>query len=121
MKKIIKIFVSLCIVIAGVLTVSYLQYRFDRSDLKHAVQAVREIRPSGPEGDTLEAEVARVYGVSKEAIQWVPEIESKTQGKVWVRAVLSGRDTELLWQVDLVRFSVIPISPAAKSLGKGSI
>lgn len=105
-------------VVLGVMAVSYLQHRFDRSDIQHAVDAVRMTRPQGPEGNTLEEMVATRYGVSRERIFWVPEIESKIKGTVKVKASVPDSKDILEWRVDLVRFQVFPVSPAARDLPK---
>lgn len=118
MKNILRIFAAATVIVLGVAAVGYLQYRFDRSDLEHAVQAVRVSRPEGPMGKTLEEILADRYEVSREQIFWVPRLESKFRGTVVVEAFISGKKKNLLWKVDLVRFNIVPISSEAKALEK---
>ncbi|HCU23495.1 MAG TPA: hypothetical protein DF383_00645, partial [Deltaproteobacteria bacterium] len=66
---------------------------------------------------TLEEKVAARYGVSPEKVFWVSEIESKWKGSVRVKALPPpGRDDNLVWMVDLVRWNVVPLSPEAKEI-----
>jgi hypothetical protein len=90
------------------MAVSYLQFRFDQSDIKHAVAVVREMRPKGPE--TIEELVSRSYHIPPQQIQWEPKIESKWEGTVVIRATTPQGEGNLAWKVDLVRYSVIPIN-----------
>lgn len=100
----------------GVMTVSYVQYRFDQSDIKHAVNAVRYARPGGSTRPPLEDVLAQHFGVVPAAISWEPHIESKVKGTVQVRARLAQAPSDFIWEVDLVRFSVKPLSENAKLL-----
>jgi hypothetical protein len=118
MKKTLKIFGAVVVLILGVAAVHYLQFRFDRSDIEHAVQAVRATRPGGPQGATIEEQIGARYGVPAPNIRWFSEIESKARGIVEVRAKVPGSQDELIWRVDLVRFSVSPATPAAEQIGK---
>lgn len=119
MKKVLQIIFGIIILILGVLGVSYLQYRFDRSDIRHAVQAVQNARPLGADTPTVLEDIANRYQMKPENVVWDSTIQSKTQGIVQVSAQIPGESEPLLWQVDLVRFSVIPANEAAKKLGKG--
>ena len=118
MGKILKIIGVALVLVLGVLAVSYLQYRFDRSDIQHAVDAVRMTRPQGPRGKTLEQVLSERHGVPVERIFWRPEFESKLKGTVRVKAQLPENSEHLEWQVDLVRFQVMPLTPAARALGQ---
>ena len=117
MKIFLKMLGAATVLVLGVFAVSYLQHRFDRADLRQAVEAVQQTRPAGPQGPTLPEMLAERYGVGVQRIGWLPEIESKTRGLVRVRAVLPQDQEPLVWQVDLVRFNVLPVSPAARGLG----
>ncbi|MCE9624101.1 MAG: hypothetical protein K8R69_01410 [Deltaproteobacteria bacterium] len=97
------------------MSVSYLQYRFDMSDVKHAVAAVRSARPGGAQDQPLEEKVAKAFGVKPDLISWQPEIESKMRGTVLVRALPPQGGGNLIWKVDLVRLSVVPITPEAQA------
>lgn len=116
MKRILQILGVLIVLVVGILSVSYLQHRFDQSDLRHAVNAVRMTQAGGPEGPTLEEKLAKEYDVKPEVIQWQPILESKVQGIVTVKALVPGQAEPLVWQVDLVRFQISPQSPKAKQL-----
>lgn len=116
MKRTLQIFGVLIVLVVGILSVSYLQHRFDQSDLRHAVNAVRLTQAGGPEGLTLEEKLAQHYNVKVETIQWQPNLESKVQGIVTVQALIPGQAEPLVWQVDLVRFQISPQSPEAKNL-----
>lgn len=126
MKKILQFTVGIFILIAGVFGVSYLQYRFDRSDVQHAIQAVQTARPIASEDATIIEKIALSYQVDPNSIIWSSKIQSKTQGIVMVSALVPSRPSidenkknhEFLWQVDLVRFQVIPVNEKAKSLGE---
>lgn len=102
----------------GILAITYLQFRFDQSDLKNAVGAVRLARPGGHDDSTLEEKIQKKYGVRPDLISWIPEIESKITGKVKVRALLPQGDKNLIYQVDLVRLSVNPLTPEAEELSQ---
>lgn len=116
MKKTLKIFGAATVLVLGVLAIHYLQFRFDRSDVEHAVGAVRQTRPGGPGDSTLEQKISQKYGVAPDQVLWLSEIKSKTQGTVAVKAEIPGSDDDLSWEVDLVRFLVTPLSEPAKSL-----
>lgn len=115
MKKILQIFGIVAVTAIGILSISYLQHRFDQSDLRHAVQAVRTTHPGNGEMN-LEQWVSQVYGVSPEEIQWEPSLKSKIKGIVRVQARVPRHSDELVWNVDLVRFQVTPLSPKAQAL-----
>ncbi len=100
----------------GLAAIGYLQFRFDHSDLKNAVGAVRAARPAGPADPTLEEKITKKFGVPPEQISWLAEIESKFKGTVKVRAVLPKGEKDLVFQVDLVRMAVAPLSEDAKGL-----
>lgn len=116
MKWILQVMGVLAVLILGILSVSYLQHRFDQSDLKHAVEAVRLTQPTRGGGKSLEQLLAEHYQVKAEAIRWDPELESKVKGIVRVQAQVPGVSDSLVWQVDLVRFSIQPESQAAKDI-----
>ncbi len=116
MKTILKGFGAVLVIVVGVLSVSYLQHRFDQSDIKHALQAVRMTQPKGADSLPLEQALAEHYGVPIEKIQWSPLLESKVKGIVQIEAKIPGVTEPLLWQVDLVRFQILPQSAAAKEL-----
>ena len=120
MKNFLKILGAAAILVLGVIAVNYLQFRFDRSDVEHAVQAVRATRTGGPEDLTLEEKISRQYGVPAGRIFWLSEIESKTKGMVKVQAKVPGTDDDLSWRVDLVRFNISPISDRARDLEPSS-
>jgi len=103
------------VVLFGILSVSYLQYRFDQSDLRHAVAAVRLARPGGAQDTTLEEKVAQQFGVKPDLVSWEPQIESKVKGTVLVKALPPQGGGNLIWKVDLVRLSVVPITPEAQA------
>ena len=115
MKFLLRYIGAIAVLVLGVMSVSYLQYRFDQSDVKHAVAAVRMAHPSGSQGPTLEDRVAQSFGVKPDLISWQPEIESKTRGTVLVRALPPQGGGNLIWKVDLVRLSVVPITPEAQA------
>lgn len=120
MKRVLQFIFAVVIIILGVMSVSYLQHRFDRSDVKHAVQAVQTARPLGATSPMILEEVAAYYQVAPEEVLWDAVIESKTQGVVTVKAFgPQGRNGGFVWQVDLVRFNVIPVNQAAQELGGG--
>lgn len=118
MKSLLKYLGAAAVVILGVVSVSYLQYRFDQSDLRHAVGAVRFARPLGPNDATLEEKVAQSFQTRPDLISWQPEIESKMHGTVLVKALPPHGGGNLIWKVDLVRMSVVPITPEAEVFGK---
>ena len=118
MKSIFKYLGAAAAVLLGVVSVSYLQYRFDQSDLRHAVGAVRAARPLGPSDATLEEKVAKNFNTRPDLISWEPQIESKVQGTVLVRALPPQGGGNLIWKVDLVRLSVVPITPEAQAYGQ---
>ena len=118
MKSVFKYLGALTVVLLGVVSVSYLQYRFDQSDLKHAIAAVRFAHPDGPKGPFLEEKVANAFQTRPDLISWEPQIESKVQGTVRVKALPPQGGGNLIWKVDLVRMSVVPITPEAEALGK---
>jgi hypothetical protein len=115
MKKILQIIGVIAVTAIGILSISYLQHRFDQSDLRHAVQAVRTAHPGGA-GMNLEQRIGQVYGVTPEEIQWDPRLESKIKGIVRVQAHVPQHSDELVWNVDLVRFQVTPLSKKAHAL-----
>ena len=116
MKSAFQYLGALTVVIVGILSVSYLQHRFDQSDLRYAVNAVRLTKPEGPQAPTLEEKVAKHFQVAPDRLFWEPQLESKIQGKVLVKAVPPQGGGNLIWEVDLVRMSVAPVTPEAKSL-----
>ncbi|HEX5035047.1 MAG TPA: hypothetical protein VFW62_11235 [bacterium] len=116
MKSAFQYLGALVVVVVGILSVSYLQHRFDQSDLRHAVNAVRLTKPEGPQASTLEEKVAQHFQVAPDRLFWEPRLESKVQGTVLVKAVPPQGGSNLVWEVDLVRMSVIPVTPEAKSL-----
>ncbi|MCC7343347.1 MAG: hypothetical protein IT573_00310 [Deltaproteobacteria bacterium] len=118
MKSLFKYIGAAAVVILGVVSVSYLQHRFDQSDLRHAVGAVRFARPQGPQGATLEEQVAYKFQTRPELISWEPQLESKLEGTVLVRALPPQGGENLIWKVDLVRMSVVPITPEAEAFSK---
>lgn len=118
MKSFLKILCAAAVLVLGVIAINYLQFRFDRSDIEHAVQAVRLTRPDGPQGPTLEEKISTRYGVPPVQIRWYSEIESKTQGIIKVHAGVPGSPDSLSWQVDLVRFNIIPLTPPTEQIGK---
>ena len=101
----------------GIFAISYLQYRFDQSDLKHALAAVRLNKSLGPEDLSLEQKIASHYQVPIDSITWLAHIESKVRGFVRVEAKVVNVSDLLNWDVDLVRFQVIPVSEMAKQIG----
>lgn len=118
MKKILSLVAGGLVVIIGVVAVSYLQHRFDQSDLRHAVKVVKAARPQGPQGPSIDERLQAKYQVLPDQVGWEPKIESKTQGIVAVHAKVPGSPDKLLWEVDLVRFNVRPVSPASIAIGK---
>lgn len=118
MKNFLKILGAAAVLVLGVIAVNYLQFRFDRSDVEHAVLAVRASRPEGPQGLTIEEQIGARYGIPVTSIQWFSEFESKTKGLVVVRAKVPGVGDDLSWRVDLVRFNVLPMSSRAEQIGK---
>jgi len=102
----------------GAAVIFYTQFRFDRSDLDHAVNAVRTARPGGHQDLTLEEKIHQNFGVPIETIGWVPEIASKLEGKVNVRVLLPKNTPDMVFQVDLVRMAVAPMTPAAAALSE---
>lgn len=116
MKSVFQYLGAAIVVLVGVLSVSYLQHRFDQSDLKHAVNAVRLTRPEGPQASTLEEKVAQHFQVAPERLFWEPHLESKVKGTVQVKAIPPQGGGNLIWEVDLVRMNVAPVTPEAKSL-----
>ncbi|MFO1462610.1 MAG: hypothetical protein U1F66_02460 [bacterium] len=115
MKSLLRYVGAVAVVLLGVMSVSYLQFRFDQSDLKHSVAAVRLARPAGPQGASLEELVARQFGVRPDLISWEPQLESKVKGTVLVKALPPQGGGNLIWKVDLVRLSVVPITPEAQA------
>ena len=118
MKKVLQVFGIVAVTAIGIMAISYLQHRFDQSDLRHAVQAVRAARPDNS-GMTLEQMIVKTYGETSENIRWDPTLESKIKGVVRVQAHLPRHSDELVWTVDLVRFQVVPQSEKAKALSGG--
>jgi hypothetical protein len=118
LKVLLRYLGALVVLLIGVMAVSYLQYRFDQSDIQHAVGAVRQARPPGLAGKTIEEGVASYYQIAPEAISWVPEIQSKLKGTVLVKALPPQGPGKFIWQVDLVHFSIQPMSPEAEGLSK---
>lgn len=116
MKFMLRYLGAAVVVIAGILSVSYLQHRFDQSDLRHAVNAVRLARPEGPQAPTLEEKVASHFQVASDRLFWEPSLESKIQGTVRVKAVPPQGGGNLIWEVDLVRMNVVPVTAEAKTL-----
>ncbi len=116
MKKILSTFAAIFVLLSTTLVVSYLQHRFDSSDLKHAVSAVQASRPQGGDGPVLIDLLAQRYGVAPQDISWNPQIDSKIAGLVTVQAQLPGSSEIFTWQVDLVRFQIHPLSSAAQAL-----
>lgn len=102
----------------GILTITYLQFRFDQADLKNAVAAVRLAKPGGEADSTIEEKIQKKYGVAADRISWVPRIESKFRGTVAVEAALPGRNPNLVYQVDLVRLTVQPLTEEARELSR---
>ena len=93
MKIFIKYLGAATVLVLGILAVGYLQYRFDKADLKNAIHAVRASRIGGPSDAPLELKLAQKYGIEPEKIFWVPKIESKVQGTVVVPARLLPHST----------------------------
>jgi len=118
LKNIARYLLGGLILAAGVLTVSYLQYRFDQSDIRNAVNAVRSTRSGGPQQGSLEERLSQRFGIAPESISWQPRIESKLKGTVQVRALLPQGPNDLIWEVDLVRYSVQPVTESAKTISK---
>jgi hypothetical protein len=116
LKSLVRYLGAAIVVVAGILSVSYLQHRFDQSDLRHAVNAVRLAKPEGPASATLEEKVAQHFKVAPDRLFWEPQLESKVQGTVLVKAVPPQGGSNLIWEVDLVRMSVAPFTPEAKNL-----
>ncbi len=116
MKKTLQYAVGVVLILAGVLAVSYLQDRFDQSDINHAVMAVRAARPLGGGDKTLEEKAAAFFQVPADRISWAPEIESKLKGTVKVRVLPPQGGGNWVYQVDLVRMSVTPLTPEAAAL-----
>lgn len=118
MKLIIKIFLAATVLVIGMASIGYLQHRFDRADLKNALEAVQLSHPQGPEGPILLDLIEERLGVSPSQVIWVPRIESKLKGLMMVEAHYDAEKPPLKWQVDLVRYRVIPITEEAKALGE---
>ena len=116
MKNFLKILGAATVLVLGVIALHYLQFRFDRSDIEHAVLAVRAARPAGAQGPTIEEMIGAHYGMPTANIQWFSEIESKTQGIVRVQAKVPGSEDQLSWTVDLVRFNIAPATAKAKEI-----
>ena len=121
MKNILKYFFALLLMLIAVLSVSYLQHRFDASDINHAVAAVKAARPLGPQDKTIEEKISAIYHVHPEQISWVPTLESKTRGIVSVKVLLPSGDQNLVYQVDLVRLAVLPRNTEAQNLSHQKI
>lgn len=102
----------------GLLTITYLQFRFDQADLKNAVEAVRLTKPGGKADSTIEEKIQKKYKVAPDRISWVPRIESKFRGTVVVQAALPEGNPNLIYKVDLVRLAVIPITEEARELSR---
>ena len=118
MKLFLRYLGAAAVLVMGVFSIGYLQYRFDSSDLQHAVSAVRVARPLGAQDAPLEEKVASYFGVTPDRIFWQPEIESKWRGTVKVKAIPPQGGGNLIWRVDLVRLSVMPITPEAMEFSK---
>ncbi len=121
MRNILKYFFALLLMLVAVMSVSYLQHRFDASDINHAVAAVRAARPLGPQDKTIEEKISAIYHISPEQISWIPTLESKVRGIVSVKVLLPSGDQNLIYHVDLVRLAVLPQSTEAQSLSHQKI
>ncbi len=95
------------ILVTGVLTLSYMQFRFDQSDVKHAIETVRLTRLPSVNNSTLEELTIRHYGLPSNQIIWEAVIKSKWKGTVLVKALKPNREGNLVWEVDLSRILVI--------------
>ena len=116
LRKLLQYAVGGILILLGVLGIAYLQHRFDQSDINHAVSAVRLARPLGAGDKTLEEKAAAFFKVPVDHISWAPEIESKFMGTVKVRMVPPQGGGNWVYQVDLVRMSVTPLTPEATAL-----
>jgi len=103
------------------MTLSYLDHRFDESDIRRAVGAVRLSRPLGPQDASIEEKAAKYLGVDLASLLWVPNFESKVKGTVMVTVVPPVGQSGLSYHADLVRLTVTPATPEAERLSKTKI
>lgn len=102
--------------IAGYLAMTYMQHRFDSSDLQKAIDAVRLAHPAAESPTTIEERLAKELGVSTRELSWEAEWKSKFWGTVFIHARAPQHDDEFIWTVDLARQTVMPVSEASKNL-----
>ena len=76
--SVLRMTLAALVLISGILLVSFMQFRFDQSDLRHAVEAV-QARVPGALGCRAEI-LSRVKG----------EIRVSCQGRVWAVDVVKG-------------------------------
>jgi hypothetical protein len=112
----LRYFAAILVLLVGVLAASYLQHRFDQSDIKHAVEAVKKARPKPDSPLDVEQILGNNFNIKEEEIVWKTFIESKWKGKVRVEAVISDAQQTYAWEVDVVRFEIKPVTPGAENL-----
>jgi len=121
LKKGIRYFLAVVVLVAGYLTLSYLDHRFDQGDSQRAVAAVRVARPLGPQDASIEAKAAKYFGVDPNLLSWTPNIESKVKGVVQVGVSPPSGLSRVVYQVDLIRLTVTPVTPEAVQLSQSKL
>jgi hypothetical protein len=122
MRTIIRVFGAIAIIYCGVMAVMYLQYLFDKRDLKEASRVVYEFRPGEGQKTLLEV-MAEALKTRPDDVYCETGLLSRYEGKVLVDCGEKNHFTQnqsdhYQWEVDVVAFQVLAKNPLAKKLMK---
>lgn len=107
-----KVIVGFFVIIGTILASSYLWYRFDQSDIRHAIEGVKSWPANKQKTQTWEELVSQYYKVEPHEVSWQAKIDSRTQGTLIVHAFHPDKEGEFIWKVQLV-WAVISVEPTS--------
>lgn len=100
MKTVLRVLGVVTVFFAGMMSLYYLQYLFDRGDLKKADAVIRGFKPAGRD-DTLLEIIAKNDGVAVTAVTCAGRIISRYEGRVGMTCG-KGSGDPYRFEVDVV-------------------
>ncbi|MBI3074084.1 MAG: hypothetical protein HYY84_18395 [Deltaproteobacteria bacterium] len=107
------------LIVLSLVSVNFLEARFDRADLDRAGMLVRNHRPAGAEGRTLEeALIAKFGNTATGELIWSAELKSSCAGivRVTARVPTAGGLSEYAWDVLVTESRIHPGNEPGRAL-----
>jgi hypothetical protein len=120
MKSLYRILGGALIVYLGVMAVMYLQFLFDRGDIRKASQFLNDFKPGPAHEHSLLEVMATDLGQAPDQIACDSEILSRTEGTVLIHChgIVAEQKTtrNYEWIINLVSYQVSANNPEASAL-----